>query len=149
MESSAVRTAVDSVPSRQRSKVTNGSALLVNIDGRSTWVRRCKDIIAEQLADMGGSDNTSAAERSIVKRAAVITTELEMLEARFAQAEGMATATDLDLYQRMAGNLRRLLEAVGLQRRAKDVGPTLGELLRQDHERQQLQAAKEKAAAHV
>jgi hypothetical protein len=149
METSAVRAAVDSVPSRQRSRITNGTALLPGTSGRSAWTRRCKDVIAEHLADMGGSDNTSAAERSIVRRAAVLTTELEMLEARFAQAEGMATATDLDLYQRMAGNLRRLLEAVGLQRRAKDIGPTLGELLRQDHERQQLQAAKEKAAAHV
>jgi len=147
--SSADRAVVDGVSPRQRSRVTNGTALLPGTDGRGAWVRRCKDVIAEHLADMGGSDNTSAAERSIVRRAAVLTTELEMLEARFAQAEGMATATDLDLYQRMAGNLRRLLEAVGLQRRAKDIGPTLGELLRQDHERQQLQAAKEKAAAHV
>jgi hypothetical protein len=144
MESSAVRAAVDSVPSRQRSRITNGSALLPGADGRSAWVRRCKDIIAEHLADMSGVDNTSAAERSIVRRAAVLTTELEMLEARFAAA-GQADATSLDLYIRASGNLRRLLEAVGLHRRAKDIGPTLGELLRQDHERQQLQAAKERA----
>jgi hypothetical protein len=142
--SSADRAAVDSVPSRQRSRITNGSALLPNTDGRGPWVRRVKDVISEHLADCGGKDATSAAERSLIRRCAVITTELEMLEARFAQAEGMATATDLDLYQRMAGNLRRLLESIGLQRRAKDIGPTLGELLRQDHERQQLQAAKER-----
>ena len=94
---------------------------------------------------MSGVDNTSAAERSIVRRAAVLTTELEMLEARFAAA-GQADATSLDLYIRASVNLRRLLEAVGLHhRRAKDIGPTHGELLRQDHERQQLQAAKERA----
>ena len=122
MESSAVRTAIDPVPSRQRSRITNGSALLPGVDGRSAWIRRCKDVIAEHLADMGGSDNTSAAERSIVRRAAVLTTELEMLEARFAQA-GEATAVDLDLYIRASGNLRRLLEAVGLHRRARDVTP--------------------------
>jgi hypothetical protein len=148
METSAVRAAINRVPSRQRSRVTNGSALLPNTDGRSVWVRRCKDIIAEQLADMSGEDNTSAAERSIVRRAAVLTVELEMLEARFATA-GQATATDLDLYIRASGNLRRLLEAVGLQRRAKDVGPTLGELLRQDHERQQLATVKEKVTVNV
>ncbi len=122
MESSAVRTAINRVPSRQRSRVTNGSALLPGVDGRSAWIRRCKDVITEHLADMGGSDNTSAAERSIVRRAAVLTTELEMLEARFAQA-GEATAVDLDLYIRASGNLRRLLEAVGLHRRARDVTP--------------------------
>jgi hypothetical protein len=42
------------------------------------------------------------------------------LEVKFALA-GQANADDLDLYQRTAGNLRRLLEAVGLQRRARDV----------------------------
>jgi hypothetical protein len=91
-------------------------------------------LISEHVGDLGGLDNTSVAERSLVRRAAVITTELEMLEAKFAAA-GQASAGDLDLYQRTAGNLRRLLEAIGLQRRAKDVGPSLGDLLRRDHER--------------
>jgi hypothetical protein len=115
----------------QRSRITNGSALLPGIDGRSPWVRRCKDVIAAHLSDLGGIENTSAAERSIVRRAAVLTTELERLEARFATA-GEASADDLDLYQRTTGNLRRLLEAVGLRRRPRDVGPTLGDLMRED-----------------
>jgi hypothetical protein len=71
---------------RQRSRVTNGSALLPGVDGRSAWVRRCKDIIEAHLSDLGGEHNTSVAERSLVRRAAVITTELEMMEARFAVA---------------------------------------------------------------
>lgn len=122
VETSAVRAAINRVPSRQRSRITNGSALLPNTDGRSAWVRRCKDIIAEQLADMGGSDNTSAAERSIVRRASVLTVELEQLEARFAQAPDVVAA-DLDVYQRGANSLRRLLEAVGIKRRQKNVTP--------------------------
>ena len=117
--------------SRQRSRVTNGSVLLPGIDGRSVWVRRCKDIITSHLSDLGGEENTSEAERSIIRRASVITVELERLEARFAAA-GEASAEELDLYQRTAGNLRRLLEAVGLQRRAKQVTPTLGEYLSQE-----------------
>jgi hypothetical protein len=80
------------------------------------------------VADLGGHDNTSAAERSIVRRASVITVELERLEAKFALA-GQASADDLDLYQRAAGNLRRLLEAVGLQRRPRDMTPTLDQYL--------------------
>jgi hypothetical protein len=114
-----------------RSRVSNGSVLLPGIDQRSTWVRRCKDIIASHLSDLGGADNTSAAERSIVRRAAVLTTELERLEARFALA-GEADSDDLDLYQRTAGNLRRLLEAVGLQRRARTVEPTLADILNEE-----------------
>jgi hypothetical protein len=66
-----------------------------------------------------------------IRRASVMTVELEQLEAKFALA-GQADASDLDLYVRASGNLRRLLEAVGLQRRARDVSPTLSDLLR-DH----------------
>jgi hypothetical protein len=49
-----------------------------------------------------------------------LTVELERLELQFAKADG-ADADALDLYSRTAGNLRRLLEAVGLQRRSRDV----------------------------
>jgi hypothetical protein len=107
---------------RQRSAITNGSKLLAGVDGRSPWIRRAKDLIGEHLQDLGGPDNTSAAERSIVRRVAVLSVELEHLETRFATA-GEANAEDLDLYQRTANSLRRLLEAVGLQRRPRDVTP--------------------------
>jgi hypothetical protein len=45
--------------------VRNGSKLLAGIDGRSVWVRRCKDIIEARISDVGGEDNCGAAERSI------------------------------------------------------------------------------------
>jgi hypothetical protein len=107
---------------RQRSALTNGRKLLEGVDGRSPWVRRAKDLIREHLSDLGGPDNASAAERSIIRRAAVITTELEQLEARFALA-GIANPEDLSLYFTGANNLRRLLEAVGLRRRPRDLTP--------------------------
>jgi hypothetical protein len=54
----------------------------------------------------------------------VLVVELEIMEAKFAKAgdEGAAPST-LDLYARVAANMRRLLESVGLQRRARDVTP--------------------------
>ena len=122
LNSSTDRAEVDRYPSKQRSRVTNGNALLPGIDGRSAWVRRAKDLIAEHVADLGGLDNTSAAERSLIRRASVLTVELERLEATFAAALE-ADPDRLDLYARTAGNLRRLLEAVGLQRRPRDVSP--------------------------
>ena len=115
------------VKSRQRSRVSNGSVLLPGVDGRSPWVRRCKDILAAHLSDLGGLDNCSAAEHSIIRRAAVLTTELEVLEVRFAKA-GEADADDLETYQRCANSLRRLLEAIGLQRRPRDVSLTLDQI---------------------
>jgi len=111
-----------------RSRITNGSTLLPGVDGRSAWVRRCKDVIASHISDLGGIDNCSAAEYSIVRRASTLTVELERLEVKFATA-GEADANELDQYARVAANLRRLLEAVGLQRRSRDVTPSLNEYI--------------------
>ena len=88
-------------------------------DGRSSWVRRCKDVIAQHLSD---KPDATAAEQAIIRRAAVLITELERLERQFALA-GEADAQTLDLYGRVAGNMRRLLESVGLERRAREVVP--------------------------
>jgi hypothetical protein len=98
------------------------------VDGRSTWARRLRDLIDLHVGDLGGSDAISAAQKSIVRRACTLTVELERLEARFALA-GEADADDLDLYQRTAGNLRRLLESLGLERKQRDVTPTLSAYL--------------------
>jgi hypothetical protein len=111
-----------------RSRLSNGSKLLSGIDGRSPWVRRCKDIIGELISDRGGPDNASAAERSIIRRDAVMTVELERMESQFAAA-GEASAEALDVYARISANLRRMLEAVGLKRVSRDVTPDLDRYL--------------------
>jgi hypothetical protein len=101
----------------QRSRVFNGSAVLSGVDGRLPYVRRLKEQIAQHTSDV---PDASAAERSIIRRAAVLEVELEYLESRFATA-GSAEPEDLDLYQRTASSLRRLLESIGLRRRAREV----------------------------
>jgi hypothetical protein len=100
------------------------------VDGRSAWIRRLKDLLGSHLSD---APDASVAERSIIRRASVLEVELEMLEQEFAQA-GQATAAALELYQRTANSLRRLLESVGLQRRQRDVTPSLADLMREDRE---------------
>ncbi len=56
-----------------------------------------------------------------MRRSAVLGVELEAMECRFASAGG-GSAAELDLYQRLSNSQRRLLEALGLQRRARPVG---------------------------
>ena len=109
-------------PKTAKSRVSNGKKLLPGADGRSTWARRARDLVELHVADLGGSTNISESERAIVRRAAVLITELERMEAQFAVSEGAPDIPHLDAYQRAANSLRRLLEAVGLQRRARDVG---------------------------
>jgi hypothetical protein len=58
----------------------------------------------------------------------VLTVELERLEVKFATA-GAANADELDQYARVAANMRRLFEAVGLKRRSRDITPSLDEYL--------------------
>lgn len=117
-------------PKTHRSRVTNGKTLLAGVDGRSLWARRFRDLLNLHIADLGGEDAITEAERAILRRAAALMTELERLEVQFANSEG-ADADSLDLYSRTAGNLRRLLEAVGLGRRSKDVTPSLSQYLHQ------------------
>ena len=107
-----------------RSAITNGGTL-PGVDGRSTWARRLRDLIALHVADLGGDDNISEAERAVVRRAAVLIVELERLELSFAEAEGIPDIATLDAYQRASNSMRRLLQSVGLERRAKDVSPRL------------------------
>jgi hypothetical protein len=106
--------------SAQRSAISNGKRLLPGVDNRNPWVRRAKDVIADLTNDRAG--DTSAAVMNLIRRAAVMSTELEQLEVKFATA-GHAQANDLDLYTRTSGNLRRILESIGLQRGARDISP--------------------------
>ena len=109
-------------------------ALLPGVDGRSTWIRRCRDLVNEFInVHLAGADNCSPAERAIVRRIAVLVTELEILEAKFA-TNNEASSEQLLLYGRTANTLRRLLLSLGLQRRQRDLNPTLDSLL---HEHQQ------------
>jgi hypothetical protein len=60
----------------------------------------------------------------ICRRAACLAVELERRETIFAEA-GEATDNQLEHYQRAANSLKRLLEALGLDRVPIDVTPGL------------------------
>jgi hypothetical protein len=104
-------------PRYGRSRVGNGNAFLPGVDGRTVWSRRARDIVSDLSDDLGGVDNISAAERSIIRRVAILSVELERMEATFATSP-QADASAIDIYMRAAGNLRRLLESLGPRRRA-------------------------------
>jgi hypothetical protein len=96
-----------------RSRITNGKSS-VAADGRTIWVRRLRDLIEAHEQDLGGTDTLSQAQRSLVRRAATLSVELERMEATFATA-GKITSEDLDSYQRASNTLRRHLEVLGLR----------------------------------
>jgi hypothetical protein len=134
--STPVRKRLDVTLRKLRSSISNGSSLLVDVDHRSAWMRRLRDLIADHIRDHGGDEMVSGAERILIRRAAMLTLQCEMMEARWSENEGEASAKQIDVYQRTANTLRRLLATLGLERRARDVTPTLGDLLRDDLRRQ-------------
>ena len=102
---------------RIRSAVTNGTRAYVLGDSNSPWARRQRDLIALHLADLGGEERLSENQLSLCRRAATLETELEMLEGQLS----LGKVADLDLYNRLSGNLRRILESLGLERVARPV----------------------------
>jgi hypothetical protein len=101
-----------------RSAVTNGK-LFRDVDERTAWVRRFRDLLYAHEADLGGDEILSEGQRSIVRRAAMLEVQLEMLEARFAANDGVASQKGLDQYQRATNTLRRTLESLGLNESRK------------------------------
>lgn len=114
--------------SKGRSRITNGTDLLPNTDQRTFWCRRFKDLNTLLTSDLGGTEVCSEAEKALIRRACCLIVELERMEHVFAQ-HGAASRSYLSLYIRAAGTLRRILKTTGLQRRAKDVTPTLAQYL--------------------
>jgi hypothetical protein len=74
---------------------------------------------------MGGEDLLSESEKSLIRRASAIECELEQQEGQLSRSEKV----DLDAFSRAASHLRRLLETLGLERRPRDVTPTLAQYL--------------------
>src|SRR5262245_59340805 len=106
--------------SRVRSQVTNSRWWLPGGDNKGAWARRFRDVMALHVADLGGDDNISEAEHSLVRRCAALTIELERMESRMSVDP---EPVDFEKYQRMVNTLRRTLESLGLQRRMRDVTP--------------------------
>jgi hypothetical protein len=115
-----------------RSKITN-SGHIPGLDNRGTWSRRLRDVIALIAADRGGGDVLSEATLAVIRRASVLIVELEQRELRF--AEHGATDLQLEQYSRVAGNLRRMLESIGLDRVPKDITPDLQTYVRMKSKR--------------
>jgi hypothetical protein len=116
-------------PKKNRAKVSNGRALYLKLkegqeyNANSAYARRLRDLINAFVSDLGGVDACSEAERALIRRAAVLIHQMEILEASWTQNGGAASEKSLIVYQRCTGALRRYLRDLGLKRRPRDVSP--------------------------
>jgi hypothetical protein len=110
-----------------KSKVTNGKKVFaIGGDARGAWTRRWKDLTELHCIDLGGADRASEAQLSLIRRAAAITVQLEQMEARMSEGD---LSVDLDLYNRLSGNLRRFFETLGVESKPRLIGDTLDDIL--------------------
>lgn len=81
--------------------------------------RRYRDVLNELISDLGG--DPSGAQSAIARRASALCVVCEQAEAEMV-AGGVL---DLAEFTTAANSLRRLLSDLGLERRAKDISPSL------------------------
>lgn len=136
-----------------RSRITNArlsgkrlsTRALLNSDGRTAWARRYRDLVAMLAADLGGASSLSELKLGLIRRVASLTIEAERLEVRLAEGD---ETVDIDALGRVSGHIRRISETLGLDRVARDVTPTLADIVAQ-HQREAADAPKRRAAADI
>jgi hypothetical protein len=107
-------------PSRQRSRITNGSKLVAAVDGRSAEARRYKDVALNLADDLGGAAGLTEAQRAIVRQVAAMTVQSEKLQGAVLRGEPV----DVEQLTRLSNALSRMLHRLGLKK-AKPKAPTL------------------------
>jgi hypothetical protein len=109
-----------------RSRVTNGRALftLPEVDNRTPTCRRFRDVLAQILEDLGGTDRLSEAQRQLARRSAMLGIEAERLE-----AEAVVSGTlDVEVYCNLTNAQGRALQRLGLRRVAREL-PRLADVI--------------------
>jgi hypothetical protein len=111
-----------------RSRVTNGTDILPDIDGRSAIARRFKDIASQILIDQGG-DRCSESRKQLIRRFAAASVLAERMEARLANGEEISVVE----HSLLCSTLARLVSRIGIDRVARDITPSLNQYLRASH----------------
>jgi hypothetical protein len=106
-----------------RSAVTNRTKLFAieGMDGRLGPARRFRDILEQIECDVGGIDNLSEGQRQLCRRAATLSFTAECMEVDAVAGRPF----DIDLFGQLTDRLGRCLQRLGLERKPRDVTPTL------------------------
>ena len=98
--------------------------ILAGVDMRTHGGRRFKELCADLVDHLAG--DVTAPQLAIIRRAAALAVWCEQAEAE------QATGGDLDIaaYSAATNTLRRLLADLGLERRARDVTPSLSDYIK-------------------
>jgi len=88
-----------------RSRVTNGSQLLANVDGRTAEARRYRDLVISFADDLGGVDKLTEADKALCRQAAASVVAGERMQTEIVSGRDV----DLEQLSRMMNITTRLL----------------------------------------
>jgi hypothetical protein len=112
----------------QRSAVTNGSRMLVGVNGCSAMARRYRDLVEGLTAELG--EGLTEADRLQVRNAATLQMHAEALTAALVRGEPV----DAEALTRAANGATRALAALKRRKPTKPIKPALADYLRAKHE---------------
>jgi hypothetical protein len=103
-------------------RLSNGKQFFLesSVDGRSLIARRFREVQSAIVSDLGGESFISEAEMALVRRAVTLVVNCEMFESRMAETGKL----DSEAYLPCVNALGKLLNALGLKRRPRQVGPS-------------------------
>jgi hypothetical protein len=123
------------------SKVRVRLLTLDELDGRTSAARLVRELIASIENDLGGAEALTEGQRQLVQRAAVLGAMIEDSETRWIGGAEFDAAA----YLAQINAQRRVLATIGLERRTRDVTPSLAHYIAAHDAR----AAVAEAARHV
>ena len=125
-------------PSRRRSKRATRPQLLMRsqLDGRTNAAKFFDSLVADIEADLSGRDQLTAIQRALVEAFAGACVSLQHLNAKLALGEEI----DISQHAQCVGAMVRVASRLGIERRQKDITPTLADIARE------IGADKERAA---
>jgi hypothetical protein len=110
-----------------KSRITNGRDVLPNVDGRSLIARRYRDICSAILVDQGGEDACSESRKQLIRRFSAAAVIAEQMESRLANGEEISIGE----HALLCSTLVRVARQIGVNRIARDVSPSLADIIQQ------------------
>jgi hypothetical protein len=104
-----------------------------DLDDRTAAARMWDSLASNIAADLGGEANLSSVQKTLIEAFVGVSIQLTDLNMRGLKGEKV----DLSELSLAASTLVRIATRIGITRVARDVGSSLGDVLRADHERQQ------------
>jgi hypothetical protein len=122
---------------RRQHKATRPQLLTrAQLDGRTSAAKAFDKLVADIETDLGGGDQLSAIELALIEAFAGAAVTLQHLNTRLALGQEI----DLSQHALAVSSMVRVASRLGLRRRARDLTPTLSDLLREDQAQQQAAA---------